>query len=143
VCGTCLLQAGNVPALALWSALPVGFLVTAILVVNNLRDIDTDRTAGKQTLAVRLGATAARSEYVALLVLAYLVPAVMLLLGAGSLWLFLTWLSLPLAYRRLRLVLYQQGRILNQALAGTAQLTLVYAILFAIGLVVWRIAGSG
>ena len=63
VCGTYFVQAGTLGALAWWGALPVGFLATAILVVNNLRDVKTDRIAGKKTLAVRFGESGARAEY--------------------------------------------------------------------------------
>ncbi len=108
--------------------------------MNNLRDIETDRAAGKRTLAVRLGARAARGEYSLLLLAAHLVPLLMVLFGQGSPLILLTWLSLPLAYLRLRLVLGQQGRILNLALAGTAQLQLVYAALLAAGLAIARLA---
>ena len=66
---------GRVSPLALAASLPVGFLVTAILVVNNLRDIETDRAAGKRTLAVRLGAAATRREYATLVAGAYVVLA--------------------------------------------------------------------
>ena len=55
----------------------MGCLVTAILVVNNLRDIDTDRAAGKRTLAVRIGKVATRWEYAALIGVAYVVPVIM------------------------------------------------------------------
>ena len=60
--------------LALLSSVAMGCLVTAILVVNNLRDVDTDRAAGKRTLAVRIGKVATRWEYTALIVVAYVVP---------------------------------------------------------------------
>jgi 1,4-dihydroxy-2-naphthoate octaprenyltransferase len=64
VCGTYYIQVAALTPLAIWSSIPMGLLITAILVVNNLRDIDTDRQAGKRTLAVRLGTEGARWEYV-------------------------------------------------------------------------------
>jgi 1,4-dihydroxy-2-naphthoate octaprenyltransferase len=133
VCGTYFVQAGQVSALAIWSSLPMGFLITAILVVNNLRDIATDRQVGKKTLAVRLGETGTRWEYLLCLLAAYLAP---LLLGAlgSTFWILLAWLSLPLGVSQTRLVWTQAGRPLNQALAGTGRLTLVYALLFSLGL---------
>lgn len=139
VCGTYYVQAGKVTGLAFLSALPIGFLAMAILVVNNLRDIDTDRAAGKKTLAVRFGARAARAEYYLLVVLAYLVPLGLALANFKLVWLLLAWLSLPLAVPLTRIVNSQVGRALNSALAGTARLEIVYAILFALGLVVARI----
>src|SRR5262249_4219171 len=74
VCGTAFVQVGHVPSLAIAAAVPVGALATAILVVNNLRDRDTDERAGKRTLAVRLGRRGALIEYAALVAIAYVVP---------------------------------------------------------------------
>src|SRR5262249_7608660 len=84
---------------------PVRPLCPAILVVNNLRDIDTDRAAGKHTLATRLGRPATRWEYLIMLVIAYLVPAALLLAGAAGWWVLLPWLSAPLAVALVRTVL--------------------------------------
>jgi 1,4-dihydroxy-2-naphthoate octaprenyltransferase len=134
VCGTYYVQAGWVSPLAIWAALPMGFLITAILVVNNLRDIATDRAAGKMTLAVHLGAAGTRWEYVLCLAAAYLVPLHMARAGF-SWWPLLSLVSLPLAVSQIRLVRSQVGRPLNRALAGTGLLALVYALLFSIGLV--------
>jgi 1,4-dihydroxy-2-naphthoate octaprenyltransferase len=131
VSGTDYLQTNEWRAPILWAAIPMGLLIAAILDVNNIRDVDTDRAVGKKTIAVRFGARVARIEYALLIVGAYLEP-----LALGSLALMLTWFSIPLAWRVTRLVLNQQGSALNHALAGTAQLTLVYAILFAIGLII-------
>jgi 1,4-dihydroxy-2-naphthoate octaprenyltransferase len=120
---------------AWWSAAPVGLLATAILVVNNLRDIESDRRVGKRTLAVRLGERGARVEYLLLLGLAYLTPLLMWVLDVTGPWVLLAWLSLPLARPQVKRVLRQRGRILNQALAGTARLELAYSFLFSLGLI--------
>ncbi len=136
VCGTVFVQMRAVPALAWWAALPMGFLTTNILVVNNLRDIETDRKTGKHTVAVRLGEDGTKAEYALLLLGSYLVPFVLWLRGATSPWLLLTLLSLPAAWKVWKVVATQKGRILNQALAGTGQLTLLYALLFAAGLLI-------
>jgi len=135
VMGTTYIQARSAwsPALALAASFPMGLLIVAILVVNNLRDIHTDRKAGKHTLAVRLGERGTRVEYGVCLVLAYLL-VVWIWLASGSAWVFLAWLSLPLAYRWNRFVWAQAGRPLNLALAGTGQLTLVFGLLLAVGL---------
>ncbi len=135
VCGTYYVQAGTVSPVAVWAAVPMGALVVNILVVNNLRDIETDRAAGKKTLAVRLGAGGARAEYLLLLAVAYAVPLLMWLLDLSTFWVMLAWLSLPLGISTIRLVLTETGRILNQALAGTARLALVYALLFSVGII--------
>lgn len=134
VCGTYYVQAGSVSPLAIWCSLPMGFLITAILVVNNLRDIASDRAAGKHTLAVRLGVRGARIEYSACLVAAYIVPILMCVMGVSGAWLMLVFLSLPLGIRLARDVWHQEGRPLNLALAGTGTLTLLYGILLSIGL---------
>ncbi len=135
VCGTYFVQAGTVGAVAWWAALPVGFLATAILVVNNLRDIKTDRVVGKRTIAVRLGANGARAEYALLIILSYLVPPAMWAVGVAGPWTLLAWLSAPLAWPLWQTLTQQEGRVLNKVLAGTARLELVYGLLFAVGLV--------
>jgi 1,4-dihydroxy-2-naphthoate octaprenyltransferase len=134
-CGTYYVQAGRVSPLAAWSSIPVGLLVTAILVVNNLRDIETDRRAGKRTLAVRIGVAGTRREYAACVVGAYLVVVGVVLTGIVPAWVMLSGLSLPLAFRMMRMVNLQSGRPLNQALAGTGRLTLIFALLYSAGLV--------
>jgi 1,4-dihydroxy-2-naphthoate octaprenyltransferase len=134
VCGTAYLMAGAVPPAAWWAALPVACIVTAILVVNNLRDIDTDRAAGKRTLAVLLGRRATRAEYVLLLAAAYLLLPAGPLLGLAGWWALLPLLTLPYAILLIRIVLRAEGRPLNLALAGTGRLHLLFGTLFAVGL---------
>lgn len=130
VVGTYFVQTGSVSAAAWWMSLPIGLLVTAILVVNNLRDLENDRKAGKRTLAVRLGERGARLEYLFCMAVAYLV--VLLTAWSGLVpWLaLLTWLSLPLAVKTARTVFTQAGRPLNAALAGTGQVALLFSLLF-------------
>ncbi len=135
VCGTVYVQMQTVPALAWWAALPMGFLTSAILVVNNLRDIETDRKAGKHTVAVRLGERGARAEYALLVTASYLVPLFLWLSGQASPWVLLAFLSAGKALAVWKLVAAQRGRILNQALAGTGQVALLYGAAFALGLV--------
>lgn len=135
VVGTYYVQAEEISALSIWASLPMGFLITAILVVNNLRDIASDRLVGKRTLAVRLGERGTCWEYVVCLVGAYLVPLLLALTGTATAWLLLSWLSIPLAVYWARVVFRERGRPLNRALGGTGQLVLVYAILFSLGLV--------
>ncbi|MEI6046072.1 MAG: 1,4-dihydroxy-2-naphthoate polyprenyltransferase [Chloroflexota bacterium] len=133
--GTYYVQAHTVTALAWWGAIPVGLLATAIIVVNNLRDIVTDTKVGKRTMAVRLGAKGAQIEYIALLVLSYLVPPAIWVLGLTPAWVMLAWLSLPVAFPLIGAIQKQQGRALNPVLGGTARLELVYSLLFSLGLV--------
>jgi 1,4-dihydroxy-2-naphthoate octaprenyltransferase len=138
VCGTYYVQAGTVSLAAVWAAVPMGLLTTAILVVNNLRDIDTDRAVGKKTLAVRLGVRGTQIEYLLLLVSSYAVPPLMWLVSVATLWVMLIWLSLPLAVPLWQQILREKGRALNVALVGTARLELVYGVLFSVGLVIGR-----
>lgn len=137
VCGTVYVQALQVPVAAWWSGLAVGALATAILVTNNLRDREEDALAGKRTLAVRFGPRFARFEYAALLLLAHL-AALPLISGLG-LWPLLSWLALPFAAVVLRSVWRCEGAALNDALAATARLLLLFGVLLSVGIVV----GSG
>jgi 1,4-dihydroxy-2-naphthoate octaprenyltransferase len=115
-------------------SVPIGLIITAILVVNNLRDIENDRTAGKHTLAVRIGAQATKVEYVLFLAIAYLLLPALILFKLLPITSLLAWLSLPLAYKATRVVLTQTGRPLNTALAGTGQTALAYSVLFWVGM---------
>ena len=138
VCGTYYVQAGTVSLAVVWMAVPMGLLTTNILVVNNLRDIDTDRAAGKHTLAVRLGRRGAQIEYLLLLILAYAIPLGLAMGGLFSFWVMLTWLSIPLAVSLWGQMWREKGRALNATLAGTARLELVYSVLLSVGLVIQR-----
>ena len=133
VVGTVYVQARQAPAIAWWSGLAVGALAAAILVVNNLRDRETDAAAGKRTLAVRFGARFARAEYASLLAVSFLVPLV-LAPGLGG-WPFLSWLALPFAVIVLRSVWRGEGRALNASLAATARLLLLFGVLLSTGIV--------
>jgi 1,4-dihydroxy-2-naphthoate polyprenyltransferase len=136
VAGTTYLQTLAWEPLAFAAAVPVGLLITAILVVNNLRDIDTDARTGKRTLAVRLGPRGAMAEYDLLVGIAYLVPLALVVVGVSPA-VLLPLLSLPLGVPLLRVV-HAGGdpRRLNPVLRGTARLALVFSMLFAIGLAV-------
>ena len=134
VVGTAYLQAGRLEPLFFVAAVPIGALVTAILVVNNLRDIPTDRATGKRTLAVLLGEHRTKVEYTLLVVGAYAIPAGLLLAGLGMAQL-LPLATAPLAAGPLRTVRrFGDRRDLNLALKGTARVSLVFALAFAIAL---------
>jgi len=134
VAGTYYVQALSVSALAWYAAIPIGALATAILVVNNLRDIETDARAGKNTLAVRLGDGATRRYYLALLAVAYLVPLLIWWRGLAGAWAMLPWLSLPLGLKLAARMRHERGLALNGCLVRTAHLEVVFGLLFAIGL---------
>ena len=135
VCGTYYVQAKVLGFTVINAGLAMGLLITNILVVNNLRDIVTDREAGKITLAVRWGVTGSRMEYLACLLVAYIIPIILYLHDnsfAGS---FLAWLTVPNAIKIIQEVFTLEGFPLNRTLASTAQLALIYAILFSIGII--------
>lgn len=134
VAGTYFVQAGSVSPQAWWMSIPIGWLIVDILVVNNLRDINADGAAGKHTLAVRFGERGTRAQYIVLLVAAYLLLPALALFGILPWTSLLAWLSLPLAWRTWQIVREQAGPPLNAALAGTGQTTLVYSLLFFVGL---------
>jgi 1,4-dihydroxy-2-naphthoate octaprenyltransferase len=124
-----------------WEALalsvPVGLLASAILVVNNVRDLETDRRAGKRTLAVRLGRRRARDLYAAMVFLAFATAPLPWLAGSSELspWLLLPLVALPLALPVVRTVRTRtDGPSLNGALAGTGMLQLVFCTLLAAGI---------
>ncbi|GAA0308260.1 1,4-dihydroxy-2-naphthoate polyprenyltransferase [Halarchaeum salinum] len=125
---------GTLPTAAFVASVGVACVSTAILVVNNVRDMETDRKAGKYTLAVRIGYTWSRVEYVALLVVAYLVPCWFVTHGFGYAAL-LPLLSLPLAASVARTVCrYDDAAHLDPALTRTGRTLACYSILFAVGL---------
>jgi len=132
VAGTYFVQAEELRWEAVALGVPVGLLAAAILVVNNIRDVDTDRRAGKRTLAVKLGRERARSLFVAMVVGAFLVP--MLLVPALSAWLLLPLAALPLVPPLVRTVrIRTDGPALNGALAATGRLLAVYSLLLSGG----------
>jgi 1,4-dihydroxy-2-naphthoate octaprenyltransferase len=143
VVGTAYLQALRLEPIFFVAAIPPGALITAILVVNNLRDIPTDTAARKRTLAVLLGRERTAMEYELLLAAAYAVPALMLLQSTAQaaeprqLAMSLPLLTFPLAIPLLKKVRrYVEPRELNIVLKGTARLALAFSVLFAIGLAV-------
>jgi 1,4-dihydroxy-2-naphthoate octaprenyltransferase len=129
--------AGTVTTASLLAGVGAGALSTCILVVNNIRDLETDRASGKRTLAVMLGYRLARAEFVGLLAVAYAVPVAFWAVLDYSPAVLLPLLSVPLAVAVARVVLTRRdGEALNPALERTGQLLAVYALLFAAGFVV-------
>jgi 1,4-dihydroxy-2-naphthoate polyprenyltransferase len=143
VAGSAFAQLESWPWESFALAVPVGLLVTAILVVNNIRDMDTDRRAGKRTLAVRLGRERARFEYTALMAVGFLVllPIAAIEIAdsgaASALWWLLPWLTAPLAVKLVGVVRTRvDGPTLNGALARTAGLQLVFCVLLTAGILI-------
>ncbi len=143
VAGSAFAQLESWPWESFALAVPVGLLVTAILVVNNIRDMDTDRRAGKRTLAVRLGRERARFEYAALMAVGFLVllPIAAIEIADSdswsALWWLLPWLTAPLAVKLVGVVRTRvDGPTLNGALARTAGLQLVFCVLLTAGILI-------
>ncbi len=134
VAGTCYVQVLEFRPDSLTAGVALGACSTAILVVNNLRDIETDARAGKRTLAVRVGAGWTRAQYVALLALTAAVPPAGMALHQWSPWVLLSLGALPAVAGSLRLVLtYREPASLNQALAGTARFVGLFGVLMSLG----------
>lgn len=131
--GSAYVQLERVPGTAWWGSLAVGLLACAILLANNVRDVDTDRVAGKRTLAVRVGAARARRLYAISVVGSYLAVGA---IGVVHPWALLGLVAAPLAAAPIRLVLTRRDPLsLVAALVGTARLELITAVLLALGLV--------
>jgi 1,4-dihydroxy-2-naphthoate octaprenyltransferase len=128
VAGTYWLQRGAIADDVATASIPVGCVATAILVVNNLRDIPGDARVGKRTLAVRIGPRATRVGWVVLVAVALVTALVV----AGPVVL----LALPLALYEARALFLRDGRALNASLAGTARLHLVLGALIALGVTI-------
>jgi 1,4-dihydroxy-2-naphthoate polyprenyltransferase len=135
VSGSYYVQVQELPWEAYACAVPVGLLASAILVVNNVRDLETDRRAGKRTLAVRLGRARTRTLYTAMLVGAFVLVPLPWLLGSMTAWLLLPWLAIPLAIPLVKIVRTRvDGPSLNGALAKTGALQLLFCLLFSAGI---------
>lgn len=132
--GTTFVQLGHVTELAWLTAIAVGCLTTAILVVNNVRDAATDVLANKGTLVVRFGRGFGLVEYHLLLLVAFAVPLWLFASGRYSAWSLLPLLSLPLAVDLSRRVRRETGPALNGVLAHTARLLLCFGVLLCLGL---------
>ncbi len=139
VAGSFFVQVKHLSWEAFALSVPVGLMAAAILVVNNFRDIDTDRRAGKRTMAVRLGRTRTRDFFAVTVYVAYLLAPVTWLFGPLHAWVLLPWLTLPAAAPLVRRVRnHTDGPSLNQALAHTGMLQLTFCMLLSAGLLLSR-----
>jgi 1,4-dihydroxy-2-naphthoate octaprenyltransferase len=139
VAGSYFVQVKHLDWKAFALAVPVGLLASAILVVNNFRDIDSDRRAGKRTLAVRWGRDRTRTMFAVIVYVAFLLAPVTWVFGPMKPWLLLPWLTLPLAAQIVREVRNRtDGPSLNQALAHTGMLQLAFCTLLSAGLLLSR-----
>ncbi len=139
VAGSYFVQMSDFSWESLALSVPVGLIASALLVVNNTRDIETDRRANKRTLAVRLGRRRARRLYAAMIYLAYPLALVTWVFGPLRPWLLLCWLTVPIAASVVRIVsTHTDGPSLNAALARTGRLQLAFCVLLSVGLLLSR-----
>jgi len=135
--GSYYVQLEEITHLSFGLSVAVGCLATAILVVNNTRDMDTDRRAGKNTLAVKMGRKRSRDFYLYLMLAAFIVLGITLWKNDGPWWALLGLLALPLTIKPIRAVRTRtDGPSLNAALADTGAVLGVFSLLTAIGLVI-------
>ncbi|MGE5680981.1 MAG: 1,4-dihydroxy-2-naphthoate octaprenyltransferase, partial [Bacillota bacterium] len=132
--GTFYVQTFRVNLLSILSAIPVGALITNILVVNNYRDSEEDGAAGKRTTAVLFGKSFARWQYIVLLTISYIIPVLLYIVYSPALWILLPLLTIPIAVRLVKMLFSLKGKELNRTLELTAKLSALYGFLFALGI---------
>jgi 1,4-dihydroxy-2-naphthoate octaprenyltransferase len=133
VVGTAYVQTGHLTWLAIASCVPIGLLIVALLVVNNLRDIPTDTESGKRTLGVVLGEPRTRAMYIGCLLLPFVI---VLAMAFAKPWLLIALVALPLGLPSVRTVASRAtGPALIPALGATGKLQIAFGVLFTIGLV--------
>lgn len=132
--GTYYVQTQEITPLIFWASIPVGALITNILVVNNYRDREDDRLNGKNTLAVILGKSFAKLQYVFFMLISYSILFVVYFTYKSSLIVFLPLLSLPIAIKLIKMIYTLEGHELNKTLELTAKLSAIYGLLFAAGI---------
>ena len=134
--GTYFVQRGSLSPEAILISLPFGLLVALVLLANNLRDIDYDRSAGITTIGTLLGQRKTRALYQGLILTAYLAIAVLIVLKILSPWGVLVFFSAPVAVRLIKIF---QQEIPNDADARTSQLDMLFGVWLIIGLILERI----
>jgi 1,4-dihydroxy-2-naphthoate octaprenyltransferase len=139
VAGSYFVQVKHLDWEAFALAVPVGLVAAGILMVNNIRDIETDRRARKRTLAVRLGRRRARALFALTIYAAYVLLVVTWVFGPLTAWVMLPWLTVPVGAEVVREVRNRiDGPSLNRALAQTGMLQLAFCMLLAAGLLISR-----
>jgi 1,4-dihydroxy-2-naphthoate polyprenyltransferase len=134
--GTEYLHTKEISAVAFIASIPVGALVTNILVVNNYRDIEEDKAAGKNTLAVIIGRRLARMQYILLLFISLLTPFILFFAYNFGYWIFLPYITLPIVVKLINMMFSLEGKELNRTLELTAKFSAIYGILFSAGLII-------
>ena len=133
--GTYYLHTQEISLLALIVSIPVGALITNILVVNNYRDIEEDREANKKTLAVILGGDFSRWQFIFLILISYATSVVLFFNFNYSLWIFLPFATLPIAINLIKMLYTLNGEELNKTLELSAKFAGLYGLLLSVGLI--------
>ena len=133
--GTYYLQSGTVNEMSLWMGAVMGMLSTAILVVNNLRDVDMDKLSGKRTLAVQLGKKFSKIQYSILILIPFLLPLYVWWNVENELSLLITIFALPISLHLINQIFSLTGSDLNLVLARTARFLFIFTLLLSAGLV--------
>jgi 1,4-dihydroxy-2-naphthoate polyprenyltransferase len=133
--GTYYLHAQQFTSLAFLISLPVGALITNILIVNNYRDIEEDKSAGKNTLAVLLGKEFSRFEYVFFILISFFVPFLLHFKYNFNIWIFLPYVTLPIAITLVKMIYALTGTQLNKTLELSAKFSALYGLLLSIGII--------
>ena len=133
--GTYYLHVQQFTSLAFLISLPVGGLITNILIVNNYRDIEEDKSNGKNTLAVLLGKEFSRFEYVFFILVSFFVPFLLHFKYDFNFWVFLPYVTLPLAITLVKMIYAFNGVQLNKTLELTAKFSALFGLLLSIGII--------
>ena len=134
--GTFYLHTQEISILALIVSIPVGALITNILIVNNYRDIQEDRNANKKTLAVLLGKEFSRWQFIFLIIISYLASFVLYFNFAFNLWIFLPFATIPIAVVLVKMIYTLNGEELNKTLELTAKFAGLFGLLLSVGLLI-------
>ncbi|MBP9580787.1 MAG: 1,4-dihydroxy-2-naphthoate polyprenyltransferase [Ignavibacterium sp.] len=133
--GTYYLHAQQFTSIAFLISLPVGALITNILIVNNYRDIEEDKSNGKNTLAVLLGKEFSRFEYVFFILVSFFVPFLLHFKFDFNYWIFLPYITLPIAITLVKMIYVLTGTQLNKTLELSAKFSALYGLLLSIGII--------
>jgi len=133
--GTYYLHTQQFTILAFLISLPVGALITNILIVNNYRDIEEDKTSGKNTMAVLLGREFSRYEYVFFILVSFFIPFLLHFKYDFNIWIFLPYITLPIAITLVKMIYALTGTQLNKTLELSAKFSAVYGFLLSIGII--------
>ena len=133
--GTFYLHTKEISFIAFLLSIPVGALITNILVVNNFRDIEEDRAANKRTLAVILGKTFSRWQFILFILISYITSFALYFYYDYSIWIFLPLTTIPISLILIKMLNILKGEELNRTLELSAKFSGLYGLLLSIGLI--------